>query len=67
MNFKHLHYGWVMVIIAIFVLAAYATAVYTFGIFLIPLTTEFNWDRGALSGAYSVKILLSGLLSILTG
>ena len=67
MNLKHLHYGWVMVIIAIFVLAAYATAVYTFGIFLIPLTTEFNWDRGALSGAYSVKILLSGLLSILTG
>ena len=67
MKLKHLHYGWVMVIIAIFVLAAYATAVYTFGIFLIPLTTEFNWDRGALSGAYSLKFLLGGLLAILTG
>lgn len=67
MKLKHLHYGWVMVIIATCVLVAYATAVYTFGIFLIPLTTEFNWDRGALSGAYSLKFLLGGLLSILTG
>ncbi len=64
---KHLHYGWVMVIIAIIVLAAHAPAVYAFGIFLRPLTLEFNWDRGALSGAFSFSQLLFGVLGIFCG
>ncbi len=67
MNLKHLHYGWVIVIISIFALMAYAPVVYTFGVFLRPLTEEFNWDRGALSAAFSAKLLIGGLLSILAG
>ncbi len=67
MKLKHLHYGWVMVIMAACVLAAYGIAVYTFGIFLIPLTTEFDWDRGVLSGAFSLKVLLTGFLAIFSG
>ena len=67
MKLKHLHYGWVMVVIAVCVLIAYATIIYTFGIFLRPLTMEFNWDRGALSGAYSLMFLLMGFLSIFGG
>ena len=67
MNLKNLHYGWVMVIVAACILAAYAPVIYTFGIFLKPLTMEFDWDRGALSGAYSLKILITGLLAILAG
>ncbi len=67
MKLKRPHYGWVIVIIAIFILAAYATMIYTFGIFLRPLTMEFNWDRGALSGAYSLKLLIAGFLAIFGG
>ena len=67
MNLKHLHYGWVMVVTAACVLATYAAVVYTFGIFLRPLTMEFSWDRGALSGAYSLKFFLSGFLAIFSG
>ncbi len=67
MNLKHLHYGWVMVIMGIFVLATQALMFYTFGIFLRPLTMEFDWDRGALSGAFSLKLLLTGFLSIFGG
>ncbi len=67
MNLKHLHYGWVTVIMAIFILAGYGFTVYTFGIFLRPLTMEFNWDRGALSGAYSMFMIMSGFLGIFGG
>jgi len=31
------------------IMAVHALVFYTFGIFLVPLTAEFNWDRGALS------------------
>ena len=49
------------------IMAVHALVFYTFGIFLVPLTAEFNWDRGALSGAFSMAILLAGLFSILSG
>ncbi len=64
---KRLHYGWVIVVSATLILLIYAPVMYAFGIFLRPLTMEFNWDRGALSGALSVRLLVSGLLSILAG
>ncbi len=67
MKLKHLHYGWVMVILSAFVMAAQALVIYTFGVFLVPLTVEFNWERGALSGAFSVAMLMSGIFSILSG
>ena len=69
MRLKHLHYGWVVVIMGACIMAVHALAFYTFGIFLVPLTltAEFNWERGALSGAFSIAMLLSGLFSILSG
>ena len=67
MKLKHLHYSWVMVVIASFILIALAPIFYTFGIFLKPLTMEFNWDRGALSGAYSLMFLLNGFLAVFGG
>ncbi len=67
MKLKNLHYGWIVVVIAIIVLAAHAPAISSFGIFLRPLTLEFNWDRGTLSGALSVSLLLLGVLGIFCG
>jgi len=64
MKLKHFHYGWAMVIMAASVLAIHALTMYTFGVFLRPITVELNWERGALSGAFSVAILISGTLSI---
>jgi len=56
-----------MVIIASIVLATHALLFYSFGIFLRPITTEFNWERGALSASLSITMLVSGLLSIPAG
>ncbi|MFC2017655.1 MFS transporter, partial [Chloroflexota bacterium] len=49
------------------VLAVLATFFQTFGIFLLPLTMEFNWDRGALSAAASMFMLIMGFLGIFSG
>ncbi len=64
---KHVHYGWVMIILSAFVLATNSLVFYSFGIFLIPITTEFNWERGALSACLSLNMVTAGFLGILAG
>ncbi len=62
-----LHYAWVMVILSAVILAVIAIRFYTFGVFLVPLTspeTGFGWTRGALSWAATCASLVSGILSI---
>jgi MFS family permease len=67
MNLKRLYYGWVMVIIGFCVLAVNALAIFGFGVFLKPLTAEFGWERGALSSAFSIALLIAGVLSLVSG
>ncbi|MFC1957547.1 MFS transporter [Chloroflexota bacterium] len=64
---KHLYYGWITVLFAAIILAAHALTFYSFGIFLKPIVAEFNWDRGALSAALAICLLVVGPLGILTG
>ena len=67
MKLKQIHYSWVMVILAVLAMAANAIALYSFGIFLIPITTAFGWERGTLSAANSMTLLVGGVLAILAG
>ncbi len=67
MRLKNLHYGWVIVVIGASVLILQAPMIFAFGIFLKPLTMEFGWERGALSLAFSIYVLVSGGLGIFTG
>jgi len=67
MKLKNLHYAWVITFVAAVILAVQALSLQVFGIFLIPLTEQFGWERGVLSGAYSISFLLSGILGIFTG
>ena len=67
MNIKSLHYGWVMAIIGFFVLSTNAIAIFGFGVFLKPLAAEFGWERGALSGAFALSALLTGIFSLICG
>jgi len=60
-------YGWVIVAFGAFILSINALPIYGFGIFLVPLTSEFDWQRGAISGAVSLGMLINGVLSILAG
>jgi MFS family permease len=38
-----------------------------FGVFFTPLLVDFEWSRATLSGAQSLALFISGLLSILIG
>jgi len=40
---------------------------YTFGVFFESLLAEYGWTRVVISGAYSLSLILSGLLSIVMG
>ncbi len=64
---KKLHYAWVMVIIGACLMMVQALRMFSFGIFLVPITTEFGWGRGDLSSAYSIALLVSSFLGLLSG
>ena len=40
---------------------------YTFGVFFKPVLTEFGWTRALTSGAFSLSILIQGLIGIAMG
>jgi len=65
--FNKLNYGWIIVILGNLILMANSLAIYGFGIFLKPIISEFGWERGSISGAFSIGILVNGLLSIAAG
>jgi len=67
MKLKNVHYSWVMVAMTVGVLIVHALISYCFGLFLKPMTLEFGWDRGALAAVYSMIVLVTGSLGILSG
>ena len=67
MKLKNVHYSWVMVAMTVGVLVVHALISYCFGLFLKPMTLEFGWDRGALAAVYSMIVLVTGSLGILSG
>jgi len=53
-----------MVILSAVIFAVMAARFYTFGVFLLPLSEEFNWSRGSISLATSAASIVGGLLAI---
>ena len=60
-------YGYVIVLAAFVILAVGIGGINSFGVFLEPLLVEFGWTRAVTSGAFSLGMLLLGLLSIVSG
>ncbi|MFC5649183.1 MFS transporter [Paenibacillus solisilvae] len=57
-----LYYGWVVVAIVFLTLLVSAAISSVPSVLMQPLEKEFGWDRGAVSGAVSIRILLYGLM-----
>jgi MFS family permease len=57
----------VTVIICVVILVGLGFTFFPFGVLLKPITEAFTWDRGALSGALSLCIIVGGTLGILSG
>ena len=57
MRLKQLHYSWIMVTISVGILVIVGLQFHCFGVFLKPMATDLNWDRGTLSLGYSMMVL----------
>ena len=58
---KGIFYGWFVLAAGFFVLFMATGARNGFGVFIVPLTEEFGWSRGALSFAIAVGWGVNGL------
>jgi MFS family permease len=55
------------VIAAFLAMLAGGMAVFSFGIFLKPISASFGWTRTEISGAFSLMMIISGVLGIVAG
>jgi len=56
-----------IVIATFFVMIATGIVMSSFGVFFKPVSTQFGWTRAETSGAFSLSIIISGLMGIVTG
>jgi sugar phosphate permease len=57
-----LHYSWVVAAVTFVILLVGAGVRATPGVLMVPLETEFGWNRAAISFAVAVNIALFGLI-----
>jgi MFS family permease len=66
---RRVDYGWVLVAVAFLAVSVSfgPVIVFTFGVFLRPLSEEFGWSRGEISTAFSVAALTVSMVSPIIG
>src|SRR5688572_21107410 len=63
-----LYYGWVLVVtLGITETITWGILYYGFAVFMPVLEAEFGWSRGAMSGAFALATLLSGVFAAPVG
>lgn len=60
-------YGYIVVLAAFFIMVIVSGLLYSFGVFLKPLSAEFGWTRAMTAGAHSMTVFVTGLLYMVTG
>jgi MFS family permease len=62
------YYGWVIVgVLALTETVSFGVLAYAFAVFLVPMQHELGWSRTAITGAYSLAVVVSGLAAIPVG
>lgn len=65
---RHTYYGWYIVAaLAITETISWGIIYYSFSVFLSPMETEFGWSRAALTGAFSLSLLVMGVCAYPVG
>ena len=61
-------YGWTLVwALGVTTIVSYGTTQYLFGVLVLPIERDLGWDRATTSGAYSLGLLVAGLLGLPIG
>jgi sugar phosphate permease len=58
---KRLHYAWIVTAVTFLALLAASAVRAAPGVIIIPLESEFGWDRAAISFAVSISLITFGL------
>ena len=66
-NEPRLFYGYIVVVSAFLIMVVSWSLYSSFGVFFKPLLTEFGWTRAMTSGAFSLSMIIYGLLGIVVG
>jgi MFS family permease len=53
-----------MVVLGITTIISYGTTQYLFGVLVVPLDATFHWGRASISGAYTLGLIIAGLLGV---
>jgi MFS family permease len=63
-----IYYGWLMLgTVSLTEVVSWGILYYAFSVFVAPMQAELGWSRVALSGAYSLALLCSGLAALPVG
>ena len=64
---RGIHYGWVMVALTFLTTICASAAISLPGVIMLPLTKEFGWTRGDISGAMALMLALFGIVAPFSG
>ena len=65
---RSVYYGWVIAgTLAVTEVTSWGVLYYAFAVFLVPMQAELGWSKTAITGAYSMGLLVSGLAAPLVG
>jgi len=64
---QRIFYGYVIVVSAFCILVVIFGTRFAFGVFFNPILVEFGWTRAMTSGAFSLSVVMEGLLAIAMG
>ena len=63
-----IYYGWVIALaLAITETVSYGVMFYAFSVFIAPMEAELGWSRAQLTGAFSLSLLITGLVGVPVG
>lgn len=60
-------YGYVIVVAALIIMMASFGTYFAYGVFFNPMLNELGWTRAMTSGAFSLSMLIQGLLGVVMG
>ncbi len=64
---RHIHYGWMMVLLALGYSICSTAALAIPGVLLLPISQELGWSIGELSGPLGLRMTLFGLVAPFAG
>lgn len=62
-----LFYGWIILLGSFLILVVDGGVRFSFGVLVKPLAAEFGWDRGAITFAYTLNMLVFGFAQMMAG